>query len=221
MMGLATATGDEVEVVATGPDAEAARDAVVEAIQAGGPGPVQGVAAPPPAEPAPGTRRGAYQLGGVVASRGVAVGTAFHLRWQVPDLPEEGRGEALERGELERALREVAVDIEAAIAGARRRRSAQEATILEAHRSLIEDPELFGRAAGLVAAGKGAAHAWRIAVEEQCAVLEGSESALLAERVADLRDLERQVVAKLTGKAPAVPEAAGTRHPARGRPFAG
>src|SRR5512142_3012570 len=46
---------------------------------------------------------------------------------------------------------------------------------------------------------------WSASIEELGGVLASSGSALLAERVADLRDLERQVLAKLTGQAAAVP----------------
>ena len=205
LMGLCTAAGDEVEVVASGPDAEAAREAVSRALE-------QVVAqtahapAAAKAPAAPGPSPGLFELGGVVASVGVAVGETFHLRREVTDVPEQGRGEAVERGELERALREVGADIEAAVARARQRRTVEEVAILEAHRALIEDPELFGRAAALVAAGKGAAWAFAAVVKEQSAVLLGSGSALLAERVADLRDLARQVVARLTGRPPVIPE---------------
>ncbi|HVO21662.1 MAG TPA: phosphoenolpyruvate--protein phosphotransferase [Anaeromyxobacter sp.] len=205
LMSLCTAAGDEVEVVATGPDAEAARDAVVRALEQ-----VVAQAAHPPAaaqaQAAPGPSPGSSALGGVVASAGVAVGETFHLRWEAPQAPELGRGEGLERADLERALREVAADIEAAVARAQQRRTVEEVAILEAHRALIEDPELFGRAAALVAAGKGAAWAFAAVVREQCAVLQASGSALLAERVADLRDLSRQVVARIMGRPPVVPE---------------
>ena len=234
LMGLAVGASDEVEIVAAGPDAEAARDAVIAAIQAGE-GEALGPARPSTgsgrtdsrgsAHPSTGSERtdaevrrtpaaphvngvalAEGEVAGVVASRGLAIGETIHLRWEPAGVSEEGRGEAYERGELERALREVAADLDGAVAGARRARSSEEAEILEAHRALIEDPELFAGATARVAAGRSAAHAWSSAIREHSRMLEATGIPLLAERVADLRDLERQVVAKLTGKAPAVPE---------------
>jgi phosphoenolpyruvate-protein phosphotransferase len=213
LMGLGVDEGEVVDVVATGQDATQARDAVIAALET--PEPREAAPATRPAAPAapaaPAPTLDACDLAGVVASRGLAVGRTHHLRLSAPEVAEEGKGAAVELPELQRALREAAADVDAELAQARARRSAEEAGIFEAHRALVEDPELFYRASALVAAGKGAAAAWSLAVREQCAALERTGSALLAERTADLRDVERRVVQRLTGAAapaPALPEQA-------------
>ena len=51
----------------------------------------------------------------------------------------------------------------------------------------------------------GAAHAWRTAVRAEAERLRASPSAFLAERAADLVDMERQVVAAIVGGEDALP----------------
>jgi len=205
LMGLAVHSGEEVEVIASGPDAAEARDAIAAAIETAARGPVR-VPEVSRMTHAADPALGPFEVAGIVASRGVAVGATALFRRQRSEPVREGKGEARERAELERALREAAADIEEAIAAARRRHAMEESAILEAHRAFLEDPEIVDRAMPLLEGGASAGYALSSAVEAHCRVLENSGSALLAERVADLRDLERQVLTKLGGKVQALPE---------------
>ena len=65
---------------------------------------------------------------------------------------------------------------------------------------------MFAYASGLIAAGKSAAFAWRASVEAQCATLSATGNPLLVGRVADLRDIERQVLRKLAGDTASEPD---------------
>ena len=65
------------------------------------------------------------------------------------------------------------------------------------HRVLLEDPTLLDAARDLISLGKSAGFAWREAIRAQIAVLTKIEDALLAERAADLRDIEKRVLRAL------------------------
>jgi len=72
-----------------------------------------------------------------------------------------------------------------------------EAGIFAVHRVLLEDPTLIDAARDLISLGKSAGFAWREAIRAQIGVLSNVGDALLAERAADLRDLEKRVLRAL------------------------
>lgn len=204
VMGLAIGEGDEVEISASGPNAGDALEAAIIALET----PSEMEHAVPASEPAPVAASSLLpgQLAGVVASPGVAMGVTVRLDHAVGAINEEGEGETLERRALVAALHAVVGDIESAVAEAERRGFVEQAGIFAAHRVLADDPEMFAYASGLIAAGKSAAFAWRASVEAQCATLAATGNPLLAGRVADLRDIERQVLRKLAGDTVSEPD---------------
>jgi len=72
-----------------------------------------------------------------------------------------------------------------------------EAGIFAVHRVLLEDPTLLDAARDLISLGKSAGFAWREAIRAQIVLLSNIEDALLAERAADLRDIEKRVLRAL------------------------
>ncbi|MBC9032288.1 phosphoenolpyruvate--protein phosphotransferase [Sphingomonas sp. JC676] len=188
LLGLGVANGETVVVRASGPDACAAVDAVAELILAGlG---EEAHAAPAAARVEPGRP--------VCASPGLAIGRVLQLRAVDQDVPENGGGAAQERAALDKALAEVASTLEGS--------SGSAAEIAEAHRALLSDPELIRAAGRRIIEGRGAGYAWRAASREAADAIRATGDALLMERVADLTDLERQVIAALLGgDAPGVP----------------
>ena len=72
-----------------------------------------------------------------------------------------------------------------------------EAGIFSVHRVLLEDPALLDAARDLISLGKSAGFAWREAIRAQIVLLSNIEDALLAERAADLRDIEKRVLRAL------------------------
>ncbi|WP_213980825.1 phosphoenolpyruvate--protein phosphotransferase [Sphingomonas sp. dw_22] len=188
LLGLGVAHGDTVRIAGSGADARAAVDAVADLILSG-----LGEDAATPA-PKPAARAGQP----VTASPGLAIGTVLQLRAADQDVPENGAGPAVERAALGKALGEVAASLEG--------RSGSAAEIAEAHRALLEDPDLVRAAERLIAEGRSAAFAWRAASREAAAAIRATGDALLMERIADLTDLERQVIAVLLdGEGPGVP----------------
>jgi phosphoenolpyruvate-protein phosphotransferase len=204
LMTLGVRQGDVVTVAATGSDAAA----VMVALQALMP------AAPTQAVPAASAARvpvassAAQMLSGIVAARGFAVGVAVVLADADREVPLRGADPDTERAALRVALEQVRTALaqrQAAATGTARE-------ILAAHAALSADPELLQRAQFAIGEGHGAAFSYRRASRTLAAQLAVLEDPRLRERVADLRDLERQVLAVLAGEDPqaalALPEGA-------------
>jgi multiphosphoryl transfer protein len=199
LMTLGVRKGDEVEIRASGPDAEAAIAAVEGALRSekgGAP-----AAARPPAVPnssAPNVAsspKDTSLLRGVIASHGLAVGYTLQLRRPEISVPEDGAGVAHENAELDRARSLVRARLKAVAS------SGPEATreIIGAHLELIDDPELIGGARAAITNGKSAGYAWRQVVRATIDALRALNDARMAERVDDLLDLESQVLSALAG----------------------
>ncbi len=204
LMSLGLQQGDEAVLSASGPDAEAALNALASLIEGGmgeaaPPSATLAVDAPPAAPNSPGLLRG------VTAAPGLAIGRAVHLLRAEIVVPEDGQGVAHERAALAAALADVTSQIgEAMQTEADSTRSA----ILAAHLALAEDSELAAEADRQIVQGRGAAFAWRAAVGGFAEALSALADRRMLERVDDLRDLERRVVAILAGDAAAEPEIA-------------
>ena len=198
LMALGLRLGDQAVLEARGADAEAAVAALAGLIESG-----MGEAAPlPSAKPtpvvalAPDLPPGEHR--GICASPGLAVGKAARLIRAEIAVAQAGRGVLAERADLGAALSAVrsAIDAETAREGAPARQ-----TILAAHRAFVDDPELAAHAARLIGEGKSAAFAWRAAVGAYVEALRGLGDRRMAERVDDLKDLERRVLLALSGEA--------------------
>lgn len=205
LMALAVAEGEEVRLHARGPRAGDALEAAIVAVETVSAASHAPAAPAPSAAALPAAALGVGEWAGVVASPGLAVGPVARLDDGVGEIVEAGRGVELERAALAAALQAVLADIDASIADAQARGFADQAAIFEAHRVLADDPVVFGVAKLLVDDGTSAAFAWHAAIDEQCHALQATGQALLMERVGDLRDIERQVLRRLTGGAAARP----------------
>ena len=203
-MQLGVHRGDEVELIATGRDAEAAIAALEGALDAS----AQPANAPPAVAAVPPSAKGEPRgtVRGVIASRGFATGKAAMIAGAEPVLDETGKGVAYETAELDRARGVV----RAALQQLRASSKGLAAEVLEAHLELLDDPELLQTARDSIAKGKNAGHAWREAVSRNIAPLLELGDARIAERADDLRDLSRQVLRALAGESPSFDPPAGS-----------
>ncbi|HYO53049.1 phosphoenolpyruvate--protein phosphotransferase [Archangium sp.] len=209
LMGLGAHHGDTLTLTVRGEQAERVAQELADLVTAGLGDPVHPVVEQPPV-PAAKARAAASPalpfpagtevlLKGTIAAPGVAVGQAIRILEEEPEIAENGRGAAEEQRHLADALAGARRDIEAMI----EREGADASTRMEifrAHLSLLDDPELTEAAGREISAGRSAAWAWRAAVERHVKVLHELDDPLLAERVGDLRDIGRRVIARLTGK---------------------
>lgn len=222
LMKLGVRKGDEVQVRAVGRDAGSAIDAVAAVLagvhEAGGGSSRSpqtnsaarssaqsatqiSAAASKPTSAQPAVATAAVDAGavlpGVIASRGLGVGQAVQLTTGEIEVTQAGAGVAHETLQLSRARAQVRTRLEAARATA----SGTASGIIEAHLELLDDPELTESALALIADGASAAHAWRQAIRGNIEALRALGDPRMAERVDDLRDLERQVLLPLSGNA--------------------
>jgi multiphosphoryl transfer protein len=137
----------------------------------------------------------AKTIDGNTASPGLAVGVSVRITSEDFDVSETGADVELEIKELRAALKTAAADIRAKIAASK----GQQAEILTAHLSFVEDPDLRDAAWTLIRDGKSAAYAWKTAIDRQVAALRKLGNPVLAERASDLEDVRRRVLAILLG----------------------
>ncbi|MEI5686620.1 phosphoenolpyruvate--protein phosphotransferase [Sphingomonas kyungheensis] len=200
LLSLGLAQGRAVTITARGGDAAGAIDAVVALLSAEVDAPPPAVAPPPAA--APSLEPGA--LPGVPAAPGVAIGRAVWLRPDIPELPTTGEGVTIERARLAEGIAAVTADLAATAGGG------QIGGVLAAHRAILDDPDLRGRAEAGIANGMAAAAAMMTAAEAQGAQLRATGNARIAERADDIRDVALRVVHAILGtRAAAVSVPAG------------
>jgi phosphoenolpyruvate-protein phosphotransferase len=189
LMALGLGEGERAALTARGADAAAALAAVAAAIEQAEASPPAPASAPLAAAPA---RPG--ELRGVCAAPGLALGPATRLDRAEIQVEREGRGEDRERAALAAARSAVAARLRAYGSGG----------IAEAQAALLEDPELVAAAEAALAAGRSAGFAWRAATQASAARLRATGNALLIERIDDLEDVERQLLAALAGESVAI-----------------
>lgn len=189
LLAAGIALDDEIDIVTQGRDARAAADAVAALIGHGIEEAPHAPVVAPLAMAADGMIRG------VRAAPGLAIGPIF--QWRTSDIAvvEQGSGPAAERAALAGAR---AALLEAMPHG-------PGADIAAAHLALLDDPELLATADDGIAQGKSAAFAWRAAIAGHAAAIRATGDALLIERIADLKDIERQIVVRLTGADTSLP----------------
>lgn len=197
LMSLGIRGGDELvilgfETAATAGVAELARIVRSLATEPGATGPL---GAPPPG-PATTASNDPTAVAGVIASRGLAAGRAFRLHDEDIPVTETAADSAAETAALERARSRVRESLRLRMTTAPP--TARE--VLEAHLDLLDDASLTQAAEQSIDSGKSAGYAWRAAIRTSSSALEATGDIRLAERVADLRDLERQVLLALAGR---------------------
>ena len=192
LMSLGIRGGDEVVIVGFEPAAAAGIAAIAEAIrnlEAAAPH------APSPVPVTPATPGDASKLRGVIASRGIAAGAAFYLQTVDLAVIEAGQGVDAEHRAFDRARDSVRARLARLSATA----APTVREIMTAHLELLDDPEMVDAARRSMASGKSAGYAWRASLRAGAEDLKATGDARLAERVDDLLDLERQVLAAIDG----------------------
>jgi len=205
LMGLGTKEGDRVTVNVRGASADAALAGVVAALQTADAKDGHKENGVPAATPSRGRLPGGA-IEGVCASPGLAVGRVVRLG-SVDVEPPPALGNL--DGEFERlanALATVRAEVAAAIRDAEARHARQEHDMFVAHQALLDDPEIVSNTERAVGTGVSAGLAYRNAVSAECTVLSRLGNPLLAERITDLRDLERRVLLAMSGEALPEPE---------------
>lgn len=199
LMALGAAHGDELTIATAGPDAEAMVATLVAAVAEGlGEQPAPAPSAPEGRCPhviAPVALDGSAVLTGVRAAGGVVIGQVLQLCVPDGEFERTSRGEDEERAALSEARTLAAARLDNLAGAADETR----AGILAAHRALLDDPDLIERAEEEIRRGASAPQAWRTACRAIADALARLNNSRLRERGDDLLDIERQVLALLSG----------------------
>lgn len=199
MLGLGLGHGAAITLTATGAEAEQAVTALAELLDSGMGELLPISAAEPTAvrvEPlSPGT-----EVHGIVAAPGMAIGPAWQLRQLTIEVPESAPDAAEERHKLVEALARVEAALQQEV-----ETEGPAGTIAAAQLAMLSDPFVGGAAEELIDRGKSAGFAWRQALDGFAAPMRASKDSRLVERLDDLMDLERRVLAQLLGHASGVP----------------
>jgi phosphoenolpyruvate-protein phosphotransferase len=197
LMALGIQRDETVEVVAVGADAAAAIAALGQLL-APVTRPTETKAAVVEHVGAPPESGDPRRLDAVVASRGLAVGVAAQFARSEIAVAATGGAAAAESS----ALREALVAVKARLQALADAHPGEQHAVLTAHVALIQDPELAQHAQGQIHAGKSAGYAWRHAVRATADALRALGDPRMTERIADLNDLEDQVLRALAGLPP-------------------
>ena len=193
---LSALQGHDVEVRASGPQAQEAVEHLVALAKRRFDEPGDQVVAPRPASPSTSTRTGP-----AAASPGIAIGPARRLTTVPVDLAEHTvEGPVAEWRRAAEAVAAVRREIDHVRVLTLREVGAEQAGIFDAHLSLLTDAELLADVKSRIGAGVGAVAAWADCladVERQWANL---PDAYLRERAADVRAVREQVLRALTGQ---------------------
>ncbi|MBL8651768.1 MAG: phosphoenolpyruvate--protein phosphotransferase [Sphingopyxis sp.] len=134
----------------------------------------------------------------VRAAPGLALGPVFRIETLDAAIPER----AGEPGEERQRLAAARARLEQRLAGRAAGDEDAAAAIANAHIALLDDSALHDRVEALIAGGAAAGFAWRTISRQEEEALRGTGVPRLAERAIDLRDIERQLLAELAGRAP-------------------
>ncbi|WP_019517496.1 phosphoenolpyruvate--protein phosphotransferase [Sphingomonas sp. Mn802worker] len=181
LLALGAKAADTLSVAARGRDADAAVEALASfaAERFGDPDGPLSIASIPRRE------------GGVCAVPGIAIGQIYHYRPGPVTIDQHSRGAHVEAAALDGALQAVAAQLGGGMG----------AELAAAHRALLADPQLRSDADTAIAQGASAGTAWARAIATAADTLRATGDARLGERVADLHDIERQVLVALGGHA--------------------
>ncbi|WP_432788026.1 phosphoenolpyruvate--protein phosphotransferase [Novosphingobium rhizosphaerae] len=208
VMALGLRHGDAMALLASGPAAQAAIDALAELIATGmgegrplpetAPAPVV-VTPNEPAVAAPAALQPGERLHAVTAAAGYAIGAAAWLERPEPPRAAHGQGADAESTRFARALQTLGTDLDRR---AQADASGEQAAILAAHRLLLDDEDILADVHAGIARGQSASLAWQHTMETRAAALRAAPDPHIAQRAADFIDLEWQLQWHLAGQEP-------------------
>jgi phosphocarrier protein FPr/phosphocarrier protein len=194
MLGLGLGHGASITLTAFGNDAEQAVAALAELLDSGM-GELLPISADKPPTAGVQAVLPGSELHGVVAVPGMAIGPAWQLKQSTVEVPETAPDVAEERRKLAEARQQVEAALQQEGLG-----EGPAGAVATAQLAMLSDPFLVGAAEELIGRGKSAGFAWRQALDGFAAPLRASNDSRFAERLDDLLDLERRVLAELLGE---------------------
>jgi phosphoenolpyruvate-protein phosphotransferase len=208
LLKLGTPYDHTIRIMASGSDAEAALEALKEAVDSGL-GDLEEVKEVITEADKWVPVSGGHALTGVSASPGVAIGPVYQFQTThivVEDKPKDPDSEELA---LKRAIATANEQITDIYEQVSEQSGKAQASIFRAHLALLNDSEIFQEVCTQIEAGHSAAWSWQHAIERRALELKQIENDRLAERAADLHDIGQRVLRLLVGAehgAPRLPD---------------
>ncbi|HRF48641.1 MAG TPA: phosphoenolpyruvate--protein phosphotransferase [Anaerolineales bacterium] len=206
VLTLGASKGSQLKIEVSGDDEESALAEIEAAIRSGlgegelvaeppTPGPTESV----PAPVADGQPARANVLKGVGAAPGLAIGPVFHYQRQELSLDDVSDGLVIGWERLQDALVRAREQLDALNREMIDRGLEAEAAIFDAHRGVLDDPELTDAVQARIQKGQDALKAWKETIEDSALVVAALRDPILSARADDLRDVGRRVVRLLVG----------------------
>jgi len=199
---LGVRQGHQIEVAVSGPNAQAALDAI-KALAEDNFGDQETFTSPASIQSTPDVAIGNASsfLTGIAASTGIASGAAFLHRPSPPEIPQHQiENPAQEWERFLESITKTRAEIEADRKSAAGRTNQNNAAIFEAHMMFLEDEALLVPVREKIFNEKqNAALAWQSAVDRVSAGFHQLEDSYLRERGKDVEDVGRQVLLNLLG----------------------
>jgi phosphocarrier protein FPr len=136
---------------------------------------------------------------GVGAAPGIAVGPIFHFQQVELNLENVDAFSSEGQMDLAEALTCAKEQLAQLYQQMTDKKLGAEAAIFEAHRELLDDPELIESVQVRVTSGQSSVKAWKATIDEQAATIAALDDPLLAARAADLRDVGKRVLRLMLG----------------------
>jgi phosphocarrier protein FPr len=136
---------------------------------------------------------------GVGAAPGIAVGPIFHFHQVEFDLDKAELNASNGQMELPEALNCAKEELLALHRQMTEKKLGAEAAIFEAHRELLDDPELMEAVQGHMQNGQSSIKSWKITIDERADAIAALNDPLLAARAADLHDVGKRVLRLMLG----------------------
>ena len=138
---------------------------------------------------------------GIAASRGIAIGKAFILKDQAMDVSRKAVGDtSVEIQRFRKALEQSLQELEELYDTVNKKMGEDKAQIFDAHKLILQDPELTGAVEETIRTQSiNAEAAFDETTQQYVALFESMENEYMRERAADIRDVSRRVIANLLG----------------------
>jgi phosphocarrier protein FPr len=201
LLQLGVEGGSTVRIMAEGPDANAALQALKEAVEAG---------LGDEEEPTPKTKPARLSHGwtpqlvgkrlpGIAASPGLAIGPIRQYRQRKIVVEVMAKDPVAEERQLRRAIAAAQAELEQLYEEVNERSGAAEAAIFGAHAEFLDDPELLDDTLSHIRAGHSAGWSWQQAIEGRVEAMKKVDESLIAARAVDLSDVGTRVLKLLGG----------------------
>ncbi|HEX9058426.1 MAG TPA: phosphoenolpyruvate--protein phosphotransferase [Ktedonobacterales bacterium] len=196
LLKLGASSGSQIEVIANGPDEDAALSTLQSAIESGlGEGPEE-ARAPEAAPTAPAwtPKMAAKSIAAIPASPGLAIGPLYQYKRSKVVIEDQAKDPIAEQQHLSQAIEGAKAELHDLYNEVKERTGAQDAAIFQAHAEFLDDPDLLRESVDRIQGGHSAAWAWSHTIDERAAEIRQLGNPLLANRAVDLRDVGQRVL---------------------------